>query len=201
MFVFSQQRSRNRLHVIFAALIVCGGALQTAPAHAAGGLLEKLFGRAPAPQPVYAPLPTAPRAAVRGGEVRAPAGDQLQRKARKRTAKAEGGASSGKRGAVRPEVLTGPLGAFLRDPTLRRGDVVVTAEGLKVFTGQGGKQHADEDFVALAQGSRFVAGNSSKLNEIERANRHANKPTIDHVPAAKPQNGQRQAISETGKTL
>jgi hypothetical protein len=36
------------------------------------------------------------------------------------------------------------------DPTLRNGDIVVMADGLKVFRGASVGPHADEDFVNVA---------------------------------------------------
>lgn len=36
------------------------------------------------------------------------------------------------------------------DPTLRNGDIVVTADGLKVYRGSGALPHSDQDFVGVA---------------------------------------------------
>lgn len=69
---------------------------------------------------------------------------------------------------VRPQRLAGPYGHFLLDPTLRRGDIVVTTEGLKVFMGgASGKraQHSNRDFVALARAGRSTA----ELRALEKS--------------------------------
>jgi hypothetical protein len=70
---------------------------------------------------------------------------------------------------VPPEVMPGPLGQFLRDPTLRRGDVVATSKGLMVFRGQGGARHAERDFVGLSNATGFTAGNRANLVALERS--------------------------------
>jgi hypothetical protein len=53
-----------------------------------------------------------------------------------------------------PQELAGPLGKFLMDHTLRRGDVVATQNGLMVFRGSGAGPHRERDFapVSTAQG-------------------------------------------------
>ncbi len=94
---------------------------------------------------------------------------------------------------VRPAVLSGPLGPFLMDPTLRRGDVVVTTEGLKVFTGSSNIRHSQADFAALARASQFAAGNSTVLAAIERANRFSAKPLVE-VRAAPPAPARQAAL-------
>lgn len=44
---------------------------------------------------------------------------------------------------------------LLADPTLRNGDIVVMADGLKVFRGTPGALHQDSDFVSVA-GARYL---------------------------------------------
>jgi hypothetical protein len=73
-------------------------------------------------------------------------------------------------------VLAGPLGPFLLDPTLRRGDVVVTNNGLKIFVGPAKSQHRSSEFTALSTSSQFVSSNASTLEAIERANRASAQP-------------------------
>ncbi len=75
--------------------------------------------------------------------------------------------------------MPGPLGQFLRDPTLRRGDVVATSKGLMVFRGQGGARHAERDFVALSNAAGFAAGNKANLVALERALKRGH--TSQHV--------------------
>lgn len=57
---------------------------------------------------------------------------------------------------VAPEVMPGPLGRFLKDPTLRRGDVVATADGLMVFRGNGGATHRAKDFVPVGKAAQLL---------------------------------------------
>jgi hypothetical protein len=70
-----------------------------------------------------------------------------------------------------PAVGNGPLGTFVNDPTLRAGDVVVTAQGLMVYRGSGGSHHSPREFIGLAQASNVVAGNRATLTSIDKANR------------------------------
>jgi hypothetical protein len=96
-----------------------------------------------------------------------------------------------------PPVGDGPLGAFLNDPTLRAGDVVVTPNGLMVFRGDGGGYHANRDFVALAKASSLSGAERRTLASIEKANRLA--PTIE-TASLQPQAGERlekQARNDT----
>ncbi len=58
---------------------------------------------------------------------------------------------------VAPEVMPGPLGRFLKDETLRRGDVVVTAAALMVFRGNGGSTHRAKDFVTVAKATPLLS--------------------------------------------
>jgi hypothetical protein len=59
---------------------------------------------------------------------------------------------------------------FLADETLRSGDVVVTSEGLRVYTGQrsGDNGHADA-FLALAQTRDMPKSTQGALSAIDRA--------------------------------
>lgn len=173
-------RPRQIARAAFASLLMLP--LAHAPASAAN-FFEKLFGvqQAPvaAPRPsVVLPPPVMP--------VQRVAPNIRKEKPKARIAHVKPGETPARiaRTSVRPEVLAGPLGPFLRDPTLRRGDVVVTTEGLKVFTGQGGGQHAQGDFLALAHAGRFAAGNSSVLAAIDRANRFSMKPLVEQQSVA-----------------
>lgn len=135
------------------ALVCCIAAAHvslTASA-SAQGLLEFLFGRS-APQ-VYAP-PSGPASGLEEGQ--------------------------GARRAVRlrepqkpppyapPEVMPGPLGQFLRDPTLRRGDVVATAHGLMVYRGPGGSQHRPADFMPVASEAAGAPWRRPELEALDR---------------------------------
>lgn len=62
----------------------------------------------------------------------------------------------------------GPVSIY-HDPTLRRGDSVMTAQGLRVFKGAGHFPYRASDFVSLAEASRFVAGDKKQLREVQLA--------------------------------
>ncbi len=133
---------------------------QGAATPASAGLLDFLFGR-PQPQPVMvAPPPP------------------LAKPSRPRVVRDE---PSGPRPYVAPEVVAGPLGRFLRDPSLRRGDVVATPDGLMVFQGTGGSSnHKPSDFVPV-QNARTVAG--ARRNDLVSLDRtlRSTSPNIQFV--------------------
>ncbi|MBV8850546.1 MAG: hypothetical protein JOZ16_13290 [Methylobacteriaceae bacterium] len=62
----------------------------------------------------------------------------------------------------------GPVTIY-NDRTLRRGDSVMTAQGLRVFRGAGHFPYHPADFVALAQASSFVSGNKKQLRDVQLA--------------------------------
>ena len=118
--------------------------------HASAGLLDFLFAAPPqhpqvvAQPPRMTPIPTMASPRARSSR---PA---VVRKER-----------TGPRPYVAPERGAGPLGPFLHDPTLRRGDVVATAQGLMVFQGKGGgTNHKPSDFAA-------VTSATSKADELK----------------------------------
>lgn len=62
----------------------------------------------------------------------------------------------------------GPVSIY-NDRTLRRGDSVMTAQGLRVFKGASHFPYRGSDFVALAEASRFVVGDKKQLREVQLA--------------------------------
>jgi hypothetical protein len=58
---------------------------------------------------------------------------------------------------------------LLHDTTLRRGDVVMTAEGFRVYVGDGYGPTGPEDFVALAQARGLPKAERATLTAMERA--------------------------------
>lgn len=52
---------------------------------------------------------------------------------------------------------------YLRDPTLRKGDIVVTRSGVVVFDGQRGSDHASSDFTALEDTRRLPKAQQQTL--------------------------------------
>ncbi|MGE3248176.1 MAG: hypothetical protein AB7F96_16975 [Beijerinckiaceae bacterium] len=79
---------------------------------------------------------------------------------------------------VPPKVGRGPLGRFLYDRTLRRGDIVVTGKGLMVFAGRDRKEHRDKDFLSLARGGNLTGMKKSTLYNI---NKHSGDRSSDLV--------------------
>jgi len=124
-------------------------ALASPPAQAQG-LLEFLFGVRPAPQiiirPSVRPLGDEGRSAVR----RAPRLDEPRKPPK----------------YVAPEVMPGHLGRFLLDPTLRRGDVVATTQGLMVYLGPGGARHRPADFAPVSHAAS--GGRRGELEALDR---------------------------------
>lgn len=75
---------------------------------------------------------------------------------------------------VAPEVMPGPLGRFLKDPTLKRGDVVVTAQGLMVFRGNRISTHRAKDFVPVTKSGPLLAKRTrTELAKLDQAVRSA----------------------------
>lgn len=52
---------------------------------------------------------------------------------------------------------------YLRDPTLRKGDIVVTRSGVVVFDGQRSPDHASSDFTALEDTRRLPKAQQQTL--------------------------------------
>ncbi len=161
----------SRAFAITAGLIVAP-VLAGSGSASAQGLFEALFGRSafqPAPQ-IYAPAPlpgygAPPRLAPRYTPKRI---TREQRASREASAKPAP--------YVAPPVMPGPLGKFLRDPTLRRGDVVATADGLMIFRGSSASRHSPKDFVAVSQAGGLVASHSrTELAKLDRAVRSGDR--------------------------
>ncbi len=72
--------------------------------------------------------------------------------------------------AVRPKTpdLTQP-DAILHDATLREGDSVMTARGVRVFQGGGACPHKESDFLALADARDIPKSKRRALVAIEKA--------------------------------
>lgn len=160
---------RLSMCVLIASVSVWATLAGTGGTARAQSLFDILFGRGAQ----FVPAPPAPPLYQPGyGYERAPA--RLALPGRE-------GERAPKRGALRasaderppkytpPEVLPGPLGQFLRDPTLRRGDVVATSRGLMVFRGEGGARHSERDFTPLSGAKNFAAGNRADLAALESA--------------------------------
>jgi len=101
-----------------------------------------------------------------------------------------------------PKVGAGPLGPFLYDTSLRRGDVVVTGQGLMVFAGRdGARQHSERDFRPLAQASRLTGPLAEQLRAIETSNSIARSAAVrvEPAPVARSGDGDRQVAEATAR--
>ena len=144
---------------IIAIAIAIGGS--TAPAHA--GLLDLLFGGGQQ-QPTYQTYPSnrgGYQPAPQDGFV-APAEDLAKRKAREAARAAAVQRAAAEQAARDLQLIhklaevakeQGPKAAFMMDPTLRSGDIVVTRAGIEVFQGGGGRVHLANQFRPLASSS------------------------------------------------
>lgn len=166
-------------HQRFALGILAVATAAATPAQA--GLFDFLFGGgrpavayAPAYAPGYAPMPGG-----MGGDV-----DPAARKAADAARRAAQEKANAEQAARNREVIAklaeirkehGPRAAFMLDPTLRPGDVVVMPSGLEVFEGSRGGQHAANHFRPLSQSKLAKRSDLallqqvSGLNETERA--------------------------------
>lgn len=85
------------------------------------------------------------------------------------------------------DIEESPTAALYRDPTLRRGDAVMTAHGVEVFRGAGRYPYTDNDFRPLSQSRDVPDGMRRKLAALDRASRpgrglerRAGKPPGEH---------------------
>lgn len=79
---------------------------------------------------------------------------------------------AGKPGPYEPPIAgAGPLGPFINDPTLRKGDIVVTSLGLRVFQGPRSEAHAAREFIALENAYFSNKRHFVELTQIEQSNR------------------------------
>ena len=164
-FQIALTRKSARLAVLASMLAALAPAAST-PA-AATGFFEALFGthnRGPAPVAV-AP---APRFEIAPAPRPRPARPRVKREAPVKTVAEH---VPLKITPSRPVALQGPLGPFLLDPTLRRGDAVVTRAGIQIFSGAAGSQHTRADFTPLPKAAGLLSGKPGELQSIEKASR------------------------------
>lgn len=163
-------RSRRRAKTVFALSFAALCALGLSGNGARAGFLEDLFGVFSGEQRPAASAANAGRQAVR----RASSLSYMPR--RKARLASDGPATRGpeaKSGlcyAVRPQApdLTQP-DAILHDATLREGDSVMTAQGLRVFQGGSACPHKESDFLALADARDVPKAKRGALVAIEKA--------------------------------
>jgi hypothetical protein len=93
----------------------------------------------------------------------------------------------------------GALSIFLRDFTLRRGDVVMTTSGLAVFEGDG-LDHKASDFVPLAK-AKWIA-RRAELISLQNASLHAvNSGTVRHAEARASNPHLKNSYAEKAQTV
>jgi hypothetical protein len=177
-------------------LVLAGSCLgAAAPAHA--GLLDFLFGR-PAPA-YYEPSPYAG-----GGYQTSPensAADAAARKADQAAKRAAMERRTAEQAAHNKEMVLrlkevaateGPKAAFMQDPTLRAGDVVVTPSGIEVFQGSRGQTHKAAQFLPLGnsrlarRADLVLLQKVSGLNAPENATAGGEIRPLTISPAKKP---------------
>ncbi len=149
-------------------------AAQTFATPASAGLLDFLFGRPQHQQPQQ-PQRTiyAPQAGVANGANSANGAKPARRVVRD--------APRGPIPYVAPPVASGPLGRFVNDPSLRRGDVVATPDGLMVFQGRtGSSAHRSADFVHVANAGAVTGARRADLLNLDRTVR-SSSPNIEFV--------------------
>ena len=166
----------TRLTLIAGGLILGTVAqVQAADEGGLGGLLQQLF--APHPAPVSQPVPTPAVQPSVGGrayesyrrhawwqsarrhqpkEVYARVRPKVRYAALPKAEKVRSVVEKPKPSAVQSAVWSyarDPDGALMHDGTLRKGDIVITTEGAKVFTGKAQEHHAGDEFEAVTSSS------------------------------------------------
>ncbi len=170
---FTQGFSKSvRIGALAAATFV---AAQACPTPASAGLLDFLFGgqqyQPQQRQMIYAPQARPANTANASSAATAP------RRVVRDTPR-------GPIPYVAPTVASGPLGRFLHDPSLRRGDVVATPNGLMVFQGKpGSTTHRSADFVAVDSASAVTGARRADLMNLDRTVRFSS-PNIEFVAEA-----------------
>jgi hypothetical protein len=81
--------------------------------------------------------------------------------------------------SIRPKVIEPGVAprrtSILDDPTLRRGDVVVTSEGLMVFRGSRRFPYTHGDFDPVASPAAVRARHAPELIELQRAHQQGKR--------------------------
>ena len=100
---------------------------------------------------------------------------------------------------VAPEVMPGPLGQFLKDPPLKRGDVVVTPQGLMVFRGPSGSAHRAKDFVSVSKSGRLLGTRArselAKIDQVVRSSAHGQSEASQVLASSAPIVAQDESVT------
>ena len=181
MLLIQTSLARRALLALTSGCLVFGTAahVQAADEGGLGGLFQQLFSPQSTPTPQPAPAPAVQVPAYGAGSVYAGEGyarrlwrqsarrhqlrdthAQVRPKVRyaalpkpeKVKAAAEKPKSSADQAALW-RYASNPNAALMHDSTLRKGDIVITAEGPKVFTGKTEERHATSDFEPVNRSS------------------------------------------------
>jgi len=75
---------------------------------------------------------------------------------------------------------------ILHDSTLRKGDVVMTADGFKVYEGDGYSAATQQDFVAVSRAAGVSKEERATLAAMERASAGSPRPAAPALAVARP---------------
>ena len=148
-----------------ARLAIAAGAILAAAHGASAGddagvhqFLTAIFGVQPAPEPVTAPPEEAAPVRPRPHRLRARPLTVRLRPAKPRIVVA--------RAPTKPATVS-----IFEDRTLRRGDAVMTARGLRVFAGSNAWPYSAGDFVSLDDARQFSRDMTKVLAQLDRVPR------------------------------
>lgn len=165
-----------RSKLIVATMGIALSCAAATPGLAAGGLFDAigaaLFGR---PAPTFVPVQPEP------GPLSVTVGPRRPAPRRLRAL-----ASKPKPPVVQLDAATDPTW-YLRDPTLRRGDIVVLKTGVVVFDGAAKAEHTAEDFTPLGRTPLLSAARRQEIAEMAAGFKApgASKPEITASRRAK----------------
>lgn len=152
----SQLASSARSCSVLAAALILPFAIGAVPAQAQGIFgLFRAFSQPTAPAPAPQPFGYQPD----------PGSERPRRKARPRP-KPVAVAQPEVRKPIEPKPMgeiDNPVPALLADGTLRRGDMVMFPDGLRVFAGRTGGPHKLTDFKPVAQAGKLLSRETRKL--------------------------------------
>jgi hypothetical protein len=132
---------------------MAGASVQVAQVHAAeGGFLEMLFGMRPAPQPAPAVTPNPTPGYVAAAPRHRLGSGRHKLKTRYAALPVKIRVSERQKSL---DMSQGAAAAFLRDETLRPGDIVVFKTGAQVFAGSTGRQHSMGDFEPVKRSANI----------------------------------------------
>lgn len=159
---FSRAALRRSARLGLASVALLAAATGASAEDGIGGFLSSIFGgSAPAPQAAPAPH-YAPSSAPRY--------EPVYRRARVRPLVVRLHQAKPKLLVAQAPTKPGKVSIY-EDRTLRRGDAVMTAEGVRVFAGSSSWPYAAGDFVALNQAKNIDRDTSKVLAQLDKVPR------------------------------